>query len=61
MKSFIETFMEESSECEYCIHCLQPRGGYYCCGHQNPYLEFKDFAPETQMEIMKKELANAYN
>ena len=61
MKSFVEEFMEENADTEYCIHCLEPRRGYRCCGHQNPYLEFRDFTDNSQIEIMKKELENAYN
>jgi len=61
MKSFVETFMDENADTEYCVHCLEPRQGYFCCGHQNPYLEFKDFSEKSQLKIMKKELAYAYD
>ena len=61
MKSFIEEFTEENADTEYCVYCTNVRQNYFCCGKRNPYLEFKHFAPSTQLEIMKKELENAYH
>lgn len=61
MKSFIETFMEENSEAEYCAYCLEPKGDKYHCCQENHFIPFKELDEETQLEIMKEELRNAYN
>ena len=60
MKSFIETFKEESADMLYCSVCLEPADS--CCqGCTNQLMAFKEFDEATQLEIMKEELRNAYN
>lgn len=61
MKSFIETFMEENKDTQYCPYCLQTRIADTCCDLTNHWVTFKEFDNNTQLEIMKEELANAYN
>lgn len=61
MKSFVDQFMEENSETEYCAYCLDPKGDKYHCCQENHFIPFKELDGETQLEIMKEELQNAYN
>jgi len=61
MKSFVEMFMEENAETEYCAYCLEPKGDKYHCCQENHFIPFKELYEDCQMEIMKEELAYAYD
>jgi hypothetical protein len=63
MKSFVETFMEENADTLYCCFCLLPQMEQpnFCDKCTQTFVAFKEFDAETQLEIMREELRNAYN
>lgn len=61
MKSFMDTFKEENKDTEYCAYCLEPKGDKYHCCQKNHFIPFSDLDADSQLEIMKEELHNAYN
>lgn len=57
MKSLIEQYREEFHGIEYCVYCMEPKGGKHSCCQENHFIPFEDFDNQDQMDIIDAEIA----
>ena len=53
MKSLFQTYLEEFSDTQYCVYCLE--SNKKCCDENN-YVMFKDLTVAEQQKIINQEL-----
>lgn len=55
MKSWLEEYIEEEKNTEYCPYCMTPRGEkQHCCGEVH-FIAFSDLDVKEQMDIAYQE------
>ena len=60
MKRWLEEYIDEEANVEYCPYCMNPRGGKrVCCGEVH-FMPFKDFDLQEQMDIAHQEWEMAH-
>jgi hypothetical protein len=53
--SFIEEYIKENADEEYCPYCYQERGAKWVCCGEIHFIPFKDLDPEQQRYIAMSE------
>lgn len=60
MKTWLEQYIDEEANTEYCPYCMNPRGGKrVCCGEVH-FMPFKDLEFQEQMDIAHQEWEMAH-
>ena len=55
MKSWINQYLDEQADVEYCPYCLHERMGKHSCCSENHFIQFKDLEFKEQMDIAHQE------
>lgn len=51
MKTWLEQYIEEEKNTEYCTYCMEPRGSKFSCCSEVHFIEFKDLPMQDQIDI----------
>lgn len=60
MKSWVEQYLDEQAEVEYCPYCMNERGEKMSCCHEVHFIKFKDLEFKEQMDIAHEEWELAF-
>ena len=60
MKSWVEQYLDEEANTEYCPYCMNPRGGKQSCCGEVHFLKFSELELHEQMEIAHQEWQMAH-
>lgn len=60
MKTWIEQYIDEEANVEYCPYCMNPRGNkHVCCGEVH-FIKFSELEFKEQMDIAHQEWEMAF-
>ena len=55
MKSWVEQYLDEQADVEYCPYCMNERGNKMSCCHEVHFIKFSELELHEQMEIAHQE------
>ena len=55
MKSWVEQYLDEQADVEYCPYCMNERGNKFACCGEVHFIKFSEMELHEQMEIAHQE------